>query len=152
MVRTVAITQFLDATVEAGHRYYVLARFIYGHGFQLRPLRPSAPATTEFSTANPKFKEWLADATWPAHTDEYPASTDPARFAAKLGRAPGRRPGRMEREDGRPEGRADVDGGGRAGPLTRARQARGFSAPLGSQSRPTSVRPAGRYSQPIQPS
>jgi len=85
MVRTLAVTQFLDTTVEAGHRYYVLVRFVYGHGFQLRPLRPSVSSgTSEYSTGNPKFKEWLSDAAWPAHTDEYPQGSDPAKFAARL--------------------------------------------------------------------
>jgi len=84
MVRTGVVTQFLDATIEAGHRYYVLVRFIYGHGFQLRPLQPGLPATSEYSTANPKFKDWLGDAEWRTHSDEYPQGTDPAKFASRL--------------------------------------------------------------------
>jgi hypothetical protein len=85
MVRTGVVTQFMEATVEAGHRYYVLARFVYGRGFQLRPLHPAAAArTSEYSTANPKFKAWVTDATWPSHTDEMPAGTDAAQFGARL--------------------------------------------------------------------
>jgi hypothetical protein len=53
------ITHFLDADVEAGKRYVVLARFIYGNGFQLRPIRPGAPG--DYSTANPQFPRWLAE-------------------------------------------------------------------------------------------
>ncbi len=69
MVRQMAVTQFLDANVEAGHRYYVLVRFIYGHGFQLRPLRSTGMGgADEFSVANPKFGEWLSDAKWITRT------------------------------------------------------------------------------------
>ena len=53
------ITHFLDANVEAGKRYLVLARFIYGNGFQLRPIRPGAAGN--YSTSNPDFPGWLTD-------------------------------------------------------------------------------------------
>ena len=51
------IGHFLDAEVEAGKRYFVLARFLYGQGFQLRPIRPGTD--TDFSAGHPQFAEWL---------------------------------------------------------------------------------------------
>ena len=53
------ITHFLDADVAAGNRYVVLARFIYGNGFQLRPIRPGEPG--DYSTDNPAFAGWMAE-------------------------------------------------------------------------------------------
>jgi hypothetical protein len=52
------IAHFLDANVEAGKRYYVLVRFIYAHGFQLRPIRPSGPS--DFTVANKDYASWNA--------------------------------------------------------------------------------------------
>ena len=54
-----AVVHFLDADVEAGKRYVVLVRFIYGNGFQLRPIRPGEQG--DYSTGNPDFAEWLSD-------------------------------------------------------------------------------------------
>lgn len=51
-----ANAHFLEANVEAGKRYYVLLRFVYGRGLQLRPLRVAAGS--EFSIENPLFNEW----------------------------------------------------------------------------------------------
>ncbi|MDQ1832684.1 hypothetical protein [Massilia scottii] len=48
----------MDANVEAGKRYYVVARFIYGMGFQLRPIRTSGKAG--FSVENPDFAAWVS--------------------------------------------------------------------------------------------
>lgn len=56
---TPAVVHFLDAEVEAGKRYVVLVRFLYGNGFQLRPIRPGEQG--DFSTSNPDFAEWLSD-------------------------------------------------------------------------------------------
>jgi hypothetical protein len=53
------VAHFMDADVEAGKRYYVLLRFLYGRGFQLRPIRNSGGS--EFSVTNPKFNSWLMD-------------------------------------------------------------------------------------------
>lgn len=50
------IAHFLDAEVEAGKRYYVLVRFIYANGFQLRPIRSTGPS--DYSIANKKFSDW----------------------------------------------------------------------------------------------
>jgi hypothetical protein len=47
---------FLDATVEAGKRYYVLVRFIYNEGFQLRPIRPEG--NSDFSMKGADWPLW----------------------------------------------------------------------------------------------
>lgn len=49
---------FLDAEVEPGKRYFVVLRYIYGQGFQLRPIRPSA---AHWTAEHPKFATWLAE-------------------------------------------------------------------------------------------
>ncbi|MFC4160789.1 hypothetical protein [Chitinimonas lacunae] len=51
-----APAHFLDAEVEAGKRYYVLLRFVYGNGRQLRPLRNQGDSDYNFN--NPKFEVW----------------------------------------------------------------------------------------------
>ena len=48
----------LEADVAAGKRYYVLMRFIYAQGMQLRPIRPTGPS--DFSVANRDFAEWVS--------------------------------------------------------------------------------------------
>jgi hypothetical protein len=48
---------FMEANVEAGKRYYVLLRFIYGNGLQLRPLRASG--TSEYRVNGPDFQKWV---------------------------------------------------------------------------------------------
>jgi hypothetical protein len=53
------VSYLLDADVEAGKRYYVLLRFVYGRGLQLRPVKVDGSA--EFSPQNPKFKEWVRE-------------------------------------------------------------------------------------------
>ena len=50
---------FLDMNVEAGKRYYVLERFIYGNGFQLRPLRTDN--SSDYSTVNKDFASWMSE-------------------------------------------------------------------------------------------
>ena len=47
---------FLDVDVEAGKRYYVLVRFIYGVGFQLRPIRLSG--TSDYRMDGPDYPKW----------------------------------------------------------------------------------------------
>lgn len=49
----------MELNVEAGERYYVLVRPIYGNGFQLRPLKRITD--NEFGQNNTKFKGWLSD-------------------------------------------------------------------------------------------
>lgn len=60
----------LDADVEAGKRYYVLLRFVYGRGLQLRPIKTGGDA--EFSPQNPKFQEWVKEAKVVEQTAETP--------------------------------------------------------------------------------
>ena len=50
---------FLDADVEAGKRYFVLVRFIYNEGFQLRPIRTTA--VSDFNMVGADWKQWLTD-------------------------------------------------------------------------------------------
>lgn len=59
MAYTVSFAHFLDANVEAGKRYYVLARFIYGSGFQLRPIRRTGPS--DYAATSPDFPGWVSD-------------------------------------------------------------------------------------------
>ena len=68
-------TQFLEAEVEAGKRYFVLVRFLYGAGNQLRPIRPAG--TSDYDMTNPEFAEWLAD------SSEKPARPEQLRFFRK---------------------------------------------------------------------
>lgn len=48
---------YMEANVEAGKRYYVLLRFIYANGLQLRPLRASG--TSEYRVNGPDFPKWM---------------------------------------------------------------------------------------------
>jgi len=66
---------FLEAEVEAGKRYFVLLRFIYGAGNQLRPIRPNG--RSDYDMTNPEFAEWLAD------TSQKPARPEQLRFFRK---------------------------------------------------------------------
>ena len=63
---------FLDATVEAGKRYYVLLRFVYNEGFQLRPIRPTA--TSDFNMVGADWAEWMANT--PRIVEKGPASDE----------------------------------------------------------------------------
>lgn len=47
----------MDMTVEAGQRYYVVVRPIYGNGFQLRPLKPNADG--EFKLDMKQVEDWI---------------------------------------------------------------------------------------------
>jgi len=64
-------THILEADVAAGKRYYVLLRFVYAHGMQLRPLRPAG--TSEYSVNYKDFADWLASTTFFVKT---PAADD----------------------------------------------------------------------------
>jgi hypothetical protein len=59
---------FLDVNVEAGKRYYVLLRFVYGNGFQLRPLRKDA--SSDYSVVSKDFATWVADTRFVQKTAE----------------------------------------------------------------------------------
>lgn len=58
----------MEANVEAGKRYYVLLRFIYANGMQLRPIRTSG--TSEYRTTSPDFPKWLKETRWVEKTPE----------------------------------------------------------------------------------
>ena len=49
----------MNMEVEAGKRYYVLVRPIYGNGFQLRPIKHDT--NNEFGFNNPEFDNWVTD-------------------------------------------------------------------------------------------
>ena len=62
------IAHYLDINVEAGKRYYVLVRFIYGHGFQLRPLVPSG--ASDYTVLNKDFPSWVSSTRFVEKTRE----------------------------------------------------------------------------------
>jgi hypothetical protein len=62
------VAHFLEANVEAGQRYYVLLRFIYANGFQLRPLRASSAST--YTVVGKDFPGWVADTRFVDKTPE----------------------------------------------------------------------------------
>lgn len=53
------MAHFMEANVEAGKRYYVLLRFVYGNGFQLRPLRTST--VSNYNVVGKDFPNWVAE-------------------------------------------------------------------------------------------
>jgi hypothetical protein len=61
-------THIMDADVVAGKRYYVLMRFIYASGFQLRPIRTSGPS--DYSAMNKDFPSWLSSTHFVTKTPE----------------------------------------------------------------------------------
>lgn len=72
-----AKVHFLDATLEAGKRYYVLVRFVYNEGFQLRPIRPTA--TSDFNLLGADYQKWQSATRYVEKTpagDEYFAAPD----------------------------------------------------------------------------
>ena len=60
MLNQAGLGQFVEANLDAGKRYYVMTRFVYGRGLQLRPIRP-AGGEPEFTVGNPRFNEWLSE-------------------------------------------------------------------------------------------
>jgi hypothetical protein len=62
------VAHYLDINVEAGKRYYVLVRFIYANGFQLRPLRPSGPS--DYTVKNKNFPVWISETRFVEKTPE----------------------------------------------------------------------------------
>ena len=57
LMANAAVAHLMEANVEAGKRYYVLLRFIYAQGMQLRPLRTSG--TSDYRVNSPEFPKWL---------------------------------------------------------------------------------------------
>jgi len=68
MAHMVAYSHFLEADVEAGKTYYVLLRFKFANGHQLRPIRSSGNSV--FSVNNPKFEEWKSGSAFVVKTPE----------------------------------------------------------------------------------
>jgi hypothetical protein len=62
------IAHYLEANVEAGKRYYVLMRFVYMNGFQLRPLRPGGPS--DYTVTNKSFPAWISETRFVENTPE----------------------------------------------------------------------------------
>lgn len=57
LLMNIAGNHVMEANVEAGKRYYVLLRFIYANGMQLRPIRPHG--TSEYRMTSKDFPKWL---------------------------------------------------------------------------------------------
>jgi len=57
MLLSAHVGHLMEANVEAGKRYYVLLRFIYANGLQLRPIRPSG--NSEYRVDGPHFPKWI---------------------------------------------------------------------------------------------
>jgi hypothetical protein len=73
----------MEADVAAGKRYYVLLRFIYAQGLQLRPIRPTGPS--DYSVANKDFAEWVSIT---RYVDKTPAADEHDRkFSASFAKA-----------------------------------------------------------------
>jgi hypothetical protein len=81
------IPHFLDVNVEAGKRYYVLVRFIYSNGFQLRPLRPSGPS--DYTVKNEKFPSWISETSFVDKTPESDAFFEKHKEAVAKSQADG---------------------------------------------------------------
>jgi len=62
------VGHIMEGNVEAGKRYYVLLRFIYANGFQLRPLR--AAGTSEYRVTSNDFPKWMKETHWIEKTPE----------------------------------------------------------------------------------
>jgi hypothetical protein len=62
------IGHIMEANVEAGKRYYVVMRFIYAQGFQMRPVRTSG--TSDFRTTSKDFPIWMKETRWVEKTPE----------------------------------------------------------------------------------
>ncbi len=74
-----AAAHIMEADVVAGKRYYVLLRFLYARGMQLRPIRPAGPS--EFAATSKEFADWNSSTDFVAKTPAADA------FAEKLSAA-----------------------------------------------------------------
>ncbi len=80
------VGHFLEANVEAGKRYYLLLRFIYAQGMQLRPIRTTG--TSPYRTGTKDFAKWLSITRFvdrtpaaDAHFTQFSESVDKAQAA-----------------------------------------------------------------------
>jgi hypothetical protein len=81
------VAHFLDANVEAGKRYYVLVRFIYGRGFQLRPLRTSGPS--DYTILHKDYPSWVSTTRYVEMTREGVEHFDKIKAAVDKSQAEG---------------------------------------------------------------
>lgn len=95
--------QFVEANVDAGKRYYVMTRFVYGRGLQLRPVRP-AGGDPEFTAGNPRFREWSMESQLVARTADAEAFV--AKHKERIDEAQQR--GMTEWQEKRPDQRAQL--------------------------------------------
>lgn len=101
MLNQAGLGQFVEANVDAGKRYYVMTRFVYGRGLQLRPVRP-AGGDPEFTVGNPRFNEWLTESQLVAKTKD--ADDWLAKYKDRVDEAQAR--GKTEWDAKRPDQRA----------------------------------------------
>ncbi|OAI53421.1 hypothetical protein AYO46_03535 [Betaproteobacteria bacterium SCGC AG-212-J23] len=103
MLNQAGLGQFVQANVDAGKRYYVMTRFIYGRGLQLRPVRP-AGGDPEFTIGNPRFREWVAESQLVTKTADADAFVE--KYKDRIDEAYQR--GWKEWEEKRPDQRAQL--------------------------------------------
>lgn len=76
------IGHVMEANVEAGKRYYVLLRFIYANGMQMRPIRTSGESP--YRTTSPDFPKWLKETRWVEKTPDAEAFFASDRIATAI--------------------------------------------------------------------
>ena len=103
MLNHAGLGQFVEADVDAGKRYYVMTRFVYGRGLQLRPVRP-AGGDPEFTVGNPRFNEWLTESQLVVKTKD--ADDWLAKYKDRVDEAQAR--GKTEWDAKRPDQRAEL--------------------------------------------
>lgn len=103
MLNQAGLGQFVQANVDAGKRYYVMTRFVYGRGLQLRPVRP-AGGDPEFTVGNPRFREWTTESQLVAKTADADAFV--AKYKERIDEAQQR--GWTEWQAKRPDQRAEL--------------------------------------------
>ena len=103
MLNQAGLGQFVEANVDAGKRYYVMTRFVYGRGLQLRPVRPSG-GDPEFTAGNPRFREWTTESQLVAKTMDADAFV--AKHKERIDEAQQR--GMTEWREKRPDQRAQL--------------------------------------------
>jgi hypothetical protein len=76
------IGHVMEANVEAGKRYYVLLRFIYANGMQLRPIRTGGDSP--YRITSPDFAKWLKETRWVEKTPEAEAFFSQEKISAAI--------------------------------------------------------------------
>jgi len=103
MLNQAGLGQFVEANVDVGKRYYVMTRFVYGRGLQLRPVRPMG-GDPEFTVSNPRFREWVSESQVVAKTADADAFI--AKYKERIDEAQQR--GWTEWHAKRPDQRAEL--------------------------------------------